>query len=105
MYETAIGADMGAMTEAEHYVKEVATGEVPFLLTSCCPSWSMLAKKFFPETIDKISNALTPMVATARGHQGETPRRQCGIYRHLCQQEARGKPQDYPLRCGLCDHF
>ena len=66
MYETAIGADMGAMTEAEHYVKEVATGEVPFLLTSCCPSWSMLAKKFFPETIDKISNALTPMVATAR---------------------------------------
>ncbi|MDE6918166.1 MAG: monomeric [FeFe] hydrogenase, partial [Lachnospiraceae bacterium] len=66
VYETAIGADMGAMTEAEHYVKEVATGEVPFLLTSCCPSWSMLAKKFFPETIDKISNALTPMVATAR---------------------------------------
>ena len=54
------------MTEAEHYVKEVVTGEVPFLLTSCCPSWSMLAKKFFPETIDKISNALTPMVATAR---------------------------------------
>ena len=66
VYETAIGADMGAMSEAEHYVKEVATGELPFLLTSCCPSWSMLAKIYFPETIDKISNALTPMVATAR---------------------------------------
>lgn len=66
VYETAIGADLGAMTEAEHYVKEVATGELPFLLTSCCPSWSVMAKKFFPETIDKISNALTPMVATAR---------------------------------------
>ncbi len=66
VYETAIGADMGAMTEAEHYAKEVATGELPFLLTSCCPSWSMLAKIYFPETIDKISNALTPMVATAR---------------------------------------
>lgn len=66
VYETAIGADLGAMAEAEHYVKEVATGELPFLLTSCCPSWSVLAKKFFPETIDKISNALTPMVATAR---------------------------------------
>ena len=26
----------------------------------------MLSKKHFPETIDKISNALTPMVATAR---------------------------------------
>ncbi|MDO4291855.1 MAG: 4Fe-4S dicluster domain-containing protein [Eubacteriales bacterium] len=66
VYETALGADRGAMAEAEHYVNEVATGKLPFLLTSCCPSWSMLAKKFFPETIDSISNALTPMVATAR---------------------------------------
>ena len=54
-------------------MKEVATGELPFLLTSCCPSWSMLAKKFFPETIDKISNALTPMVATARVIKKEHP--------------------------------
>lgn len=73
VYETAIGADMGAIAEAEHYVKEVATGKTPFLLTSCCPSWSMLAKKFFPETIDNISNALTPMVATARKIKEEHP--------------------------------
>ena len=66
VYETAIGADLGAVAEAEHYVKEVASGNQPFSLTSCCPSWSMLAKKFFPETLDKISNELTPMVATAR---------------------------------------
>ncbi len=66
VYETAIGADLGCMAEAENYVKEVKTGQVPFALTSCCPSWAMLAKKFFPETIDKISNELTPMVATAR---------------------------------------
>lgn len=73
VYETAIGADMGAMAEAKNYVNEVATGKVPFLLTSCCPSWSMLAKKFFPETIDKISNELTPMVATARKIKEEHP--------------------------------
>ena len=73
VYETAIGADMGAIAEAEHYVHEVASGKVPFLLTSCCPSWSVMAKKFFPETIDKISNALTPMVATARKIKEEHP--------------------------------
>ena len=73
VYETAIGADMGAIVEAEHYVKKVVTGEVPFLLTSCCPSWSEMAKKFFPETIDNISNALTPMVATARKIKEEHP--------------------------------
>ncbi len=66
VYEVAIGADMGAIAEANHYVKEVVNGELPFLLTSCCPSWSMLAKKYFPDLIDKISNELTPMVATAR---------------------------------------
>ena len=73
VYETAIGADMGAMAEAENYVEEVASGKLPFLLTSCCPSWSVLAKKFFPETIDKISNELTPMVATARKIKEDYP--------------------------------
>ena len=73
IYETAIGADMGAMAEAHHYVEKVATKELPFLLTSCCPSWSMLAKKFFPETIGNISNELTPMVATARVIKKEHP--------------------------------
>lgn len=66
VYETALGADLGCMAEAEHYVKEVASGNQSFALTSCCPSWSVMAKHLFPETIDKISNELTPMVATAR---------------------------------------
>ena len=66
VYETALGADIGCATEAHHYAEKVATGELPFLLTSCCPSWSMLAKKHFPDLIDEISEELTPMVATAR---------------------------------------
>lgn len=66
VYETALGADLGCVTEAKHYHEEIATGKKAFALTSCCPSWSALARKFFPETIDNISNALTPMVATAR---------------------------------------
>lgn len=73
VFEVAQGADVGAATEAHHYATEVATGELPFLLTSCCPSWSMLAKTQFPETIDKISNALTPMVATSRSIKQKMP--------------------------------
>lgn len=34
--------------------------------TSCCPAWSVMAKKLFPEFKDYISMALTPMVITAR---------------------------------------
>ncbi|MBR6328169.1 MAG: 4Fe-4S dicluster domain-containing protein [Lachnospiraceae bacterium] len=66
VFEVAIGADIGCAAEAKHYVEKVATGELPFLLTSCCPSWNFLAKLFFPEMIGNISRELTPMVATAR---------------------------------------
>ncbi len=73
VYEVALGADIGAIAEAHHYVDKVVTGELPFLLTSCCPSWAMMAKKFFPEIIDQISQELTPMVATARTIKQEHP--------------------------------
>ena len=66
VYEVALGADIGAATEAEHYAERVATGQQPYMFTSCCPSWAMLIKRYFPETADKLSNTLTPMVATAR---------------------------------------
>ena len=73
VYEVALGADIGAISEAHHYANEVATGHLPFLLTSCCPSWSMMAKKFFPTMIDNISQELTPMVATARKVKQDDP--------------------------------
>ena len=48
MYEVALGADIGAVAEAHHYVEKVVTGELPFLLTSCCPSWGNAGKEIFP---------------------------------------------------------
>lgn len=72
-YEVALGADIGAISEAHHYVNKVMTGELPFLLTSCCPSWAMLAKIYFPDLVDQVSQELTPMVATARTIKQEHP--------------------------------
>ena len=63
--EVAIGADMCAAQEAEDFIKEVPE-KLPFMGTSCCPAWSMMAKKLFPEHADCISMALTPMTLTAR---------------------------------------
>lgn len=73
IYEVALGADIGAVSEAHDYVHHIKSGEKPFGLTSCCPAWAMLAKTQFPETIDKISTELTPMVATARSIKKEYP--------------------------------
>ncbi|MEG1291854.1 MAG: 4Fe-4S dicluster domain-containing protein, partial [Lachnospiraceae bacterium] len=73
VYEVALGADIGAVSEAHHYAHHVATGELPFLLTSCCPAWSMLAKTQFPDMIESVSSELTPMVATARSIKKKYP--------------------------------
>lgn len=63
--EVAIGADLCTIEEAKDFMREVPA-EQPFMATSCCPSWSMMAKKLFPEMAQYISMAMTPMVLTAR---------------------------------------
>lgn len=63
--EVAVGADLCTIQEAEHFMKEVPE-EMPYMGTSCCPAWSLMVKKNFPDQKEMISMALTPMVFTAR---------------------------------------
>ena len=63
--EVAIGADLCAIEEAHDFMEKVPEKQ-PFMATSCCPSWSVMAKKLFPTLAPYISMALTPMVLTAR---------------------------------------
>ena len=65
VFEVAVGADLCATQEAEDFVREVPE-KIPFMGTSCCPAWSVMAKKLFPEYAECISMALTPMTLTAR---------------------------------------
>ena len=65
MVEVAIGADLCTIEEAKDFMREVPEHQ-PFMATSCCPSWSVMAKKLFPDLAPYISMALTPMVLTAR---------------------------------------
>ena len=65
VFEVAIGADLCATQEAIDFVNEVPD-KIPFMGTSCCPAWSVMAKKMFPEYANCISMALTPMTLTAR---------------------------------------
>ena len=63
--EVAIGADLCTVEEANDFLREVPE-KIDWMGTSCCPAWSMMAKKLFPQFKDNISMALTPMVITAR---------------------------------------
>ena len=70
--EVAIGADLCTIEEAKDFMREVPEHQ-PFMATSCCPSWSVMAKKLFPELAPYISMALTPMVLTARLQKKKDP--------------------------------
>ncbi|WP_283673033.1 4Fe-4S dicluster domain-containing protein [Butyricicoccus sp. Marseille-Q5471] len=70
--EVAVGADLCATQEAEDFVKEVPE-KLPFMATSCCPAWSVMAKKLFPDYAHCVSMALTPMTLTARLIKREHP--------------------------------
>ena len=63
--EVAIGADLCTLDEARDFIEKVPNKQ-PFMATSCCPSWSMMAKQEFPELKAYISMSLTPMVLTGR---------------------------------------
>lgn len=65
VHEVAGGADLCTVEEAKDFLKEVPA-EKPFMATSCCPAWSVMAKKLYPDLAENISMALTPMVLTAR---------------------------------------
>ncbi|MBR2595660.1 MAG: iron hydrogenase, partial [Solobacterium sp.] len=47
--------------------------KLPFMGTSCCPAWSVMAKREFPQYAECISMALTPMVLTGRLIKKEHP--------------------------------
>ena len=70
--EVAIGADLCTIDEAKDFMEEVPA-KIPFMGTSCCPAWSVMAKKLFPEQAECISMAMTPMVLTARLIKKERP--------------------------------
>ncbi|MDE7011228.1 MAG: 4Fe-4S dicluster domain-containing protein [Oscillospiraceae bacterium] len=70
--EVAVGADLCAIDEAKDFMEKVPA-EQPFMATSCCPAWSVMAKKLFPQFKDYISMALTPMVLTARLQKKKDP--------------------------------
>ena len=63
--EGALGADLCTTQEANGFLDEVPE-KLPFMGTSCCPAWSVMAKREFPEHAECISMALTPMTLTAR---------------------------------------
>ena len=73
VYDTGFSADLTVMEESAEFLNRVKNGGKLPLMTSCCPAWSVMAKKLFPEYANCVSMALTPMTLTARLIKNHTP--------------------------------
>lgn len=62
--EAALGADLVALKEAEDFVAEI--GEKGLMTNSCCPAYVRFIKKHRPELLGHVSEAVSPMIASAR---------------------------------------
>ena len=92
--EVAVGADLCTIEEAKDFMKEVPE-KIPFMGTSCCPAWSVMAKKTVPQLANCISMALTPMVLTARLLKQEEP--DCKIVFDAKDVDFASLPEEEPL--------
>ena len=60
--ETAIGAT----AVSEEYAALAEKGEMPNLITTCCPTVNLLVEKYFPDLLDQLAPVPSPAVAHAR---------------------------------------
>ncbi|MEG1671424.1 MAG: monomeric [FeFe] hydrogenase [Mucinivorans sp.] len=69
VHEVARGADITTENEAEEFIEKMKAGE-PFMTTSCCPCYYMLASRHVPELKPFVSHTRSPMY-----YSGELVRR------------------------------
>ena len=72
VYEVAVGADICTEEETQDFLNKVPY-DLPFMATSCCPAWTEMIKREFPEFEPCISMTYTPMVLTAQKIKEEHP--------------------------------
>lgn len=61
VFDTATGADLTVMEEANEFMSRLETGEKLPLFTSCCPAWIQYAEKMHPELLPNLSTCRSPM--------------------------------------------
>ena len=62
VFDTNFGADMTIMEEGSELVERVTNNGVLPQLTSCCPGWIEYVTKYYPDLIENLSSAKSPMM-------------------------------------------
>lgn len=60
VFDTALGADLTIVEEANELVQRIKNGGPFPMFTSCCPSWILYVEKYYPEFIPNLSSCKSP---------------------------------------------
>lgn len=66
MIEVALFADILTIKEAFEFTHLVKSEEDFFITSCCCPVWFNLTKKNYPNIFERMSPAISPMIASGR---------------------------------------
>ena len=61
VYDMCYAADFTVVEEGKEFLKRYEKGENLPLFTSCCPSWVKYAEQYYPNLLDNLSSAKSPM--------------------------------------------
>ncbi len=61
VFDTQFGADVTIMEEASEFVQRLKNNEKFPMFTSCCPTWVKFVEHFYPEFLNNLSTAKSPM--------------------------------------------
>ena len=61
VHDTNFGADLTIMEEGYELVHRLTKGGVLPQFTSCCPGWVNYAEEYYPDLLDNLSSAKSPM--------------------------------------------
>ncbi len=61
IFDTATGADLTVLEEANEFIERLKSGENIPLFTSCCPAWVRFCEQNYPELLPNVSTCKSPM--------------------------------------------
>ena len=61
VYDTATGADLTVIEEANEFVHRIENGGTLPLFTSCCPAWVKYVENKYPQFLPNVSTCRSPM--------------------------------------------
>lgn len=62
VFDTNFSADLTIMEEGSELIHRITKGGVLPQITSCCPGWINYCEEYYPELLDNLSSAKSPMM-------------------------------------------